>query len=122
MGECQPRRYIFEAGSNRFESYQTCYNFLRSKRYEKEKHRASFDRNYFTTCKGYCGFVRQKTTALGIFRDTAENLAAINEDLNKSIINFDNLTKFIMEQKLSAEQMVSDNDKVRNKILEILGD
>lgn len=72
--------------------------------------------------KDIAGLSDRRRIALGIFRDTAENLAAINEDLNKSITNFDNLTKFIMEQKLSAEQMVSDNDKVRNKILEILGD
>ena len=72
--------------------------------------------------KDIAGLSDRRRPALGIFRDTAENLAAINEDLNKSITNFDNLTKFIMEQKLSAEQMVSDNDKVRNKILEILGD
>lgn len=72
--------------------------------------------------KDIAGLSDRRRTALGIFRDTAENLAAINEDLNKSITNFDNLTKFIMEQKLSAEQVVSDNDKVRNKILEILGD
>lgn len=72
--------------------------------------------------KDIAGLSDRRRIALGIFRDTAENLAAINEDLNKSITNFDNLTQFIMEQKLSAEQMVSDNDKVRNKILEILGD
>lgn len=72
--------------------------------------------------KDISGLSDRRQTALGIFRDTAENLAAINEDLAKSITDFDNLTKFIAEQRQSAEQMVSNNDKVRNKILEILGE
>lgn len=72
--------------------------------------------------KDISGLSDRRQTALDIFRDTAESLAAINEDLVKSIIDFDNLTKFIAEQCQSAEQMVSDNYKVRNKILEILGE
>ena len=72
--------------------------------------------------KDITNLTERRQTALSVFRSTAESLEVINADLAKSITNFDELTHFIAEQRAAASQMVSDNDKVRNKILEIIGE
>lgn len=56
--------------------------------------------------------------ALSSFRMTANNLADINIHLNQKIQFFDG----IVEQITTQSQMVADNDAVRNKILDIIGE
>ncbi len=64
----------------------------------------------------------QRENAVSTFRRTANELETINTNLRQNIAEFDELMKFISEQRGSAEQMVSDNERVKGKILEIIGD
>lgn len=60
--------------------------------------------------------------ALSSFRMTANNLADINMHLNQKIQFFDGIVEQITAQSQMAKQMVADNDAVRNKILDIIGE
>lgn len=60
--------------------------------------------------------------ALSSFRMTANNLADINNHLNQKIQFFDGIAEQIATQSQMAKQMVSDNEAVRNKILDIIGE
>ena len=64
----------------------------------------------------------RKNTALNMFRQTANELAAVNEGLSKSLDILSGLQKFIDEQSAATSQMMADNDSVRSKILEIIGE
>lgn len=60
--------------------------------------------------------------ALSSFRMTANNLADINIHLNQKIQFFDGVVEQIATQSQMAKQMVSDNEAVRNQILDIIGE
>ena len=64
----------------------------------------------------------QKDIALSVFRSTAARLESINEGLQKSVHNLDEMIKFATEQKASVEKNISDNTKVRDKIISIIGE
>ena len=63
----------------------------------------------------------QKEDALAGFRGLVSNLETINSAASKKIESLAVLAGFIAEQTETAEQIISDNEKVRGKILEILG-
>lgn len=63
-----------------------------------------------------------RENALSSFRRTAENLASINIHLGQKIQFFDGIVEQITAQSQMAKQMVADNDAVRNKILDIIGE
>lgn len=46
----------------------------------------------------------------------------MNEELGKSLNSLNTLQMFIDEQTKTANQMISDNEKVRMKILDIIGE
>lgn len=60
--------------------------------------------------------------ALSSFRMTANNLADINVHLNEKIQFFDGIVEQIAAQSKMAKQMVADNEAVRGKILDIIGE
>ena len=60
--------------------------------------------------------------ALSSFRMTANNLADINVHLNQKIQFFDDIVEQIAAQSKMAKQMVADNEAVRGKILDIIGE
>ena len=64
----------------------------------------------------------RRTHALSVFRKTAEDLGTINADLTEKVNQMDALANFIAEEKSSATQMISDNEAVRTRILEIIGE
>ena len=64
----------------------------------------------------------QRDSAISIFRETAHNLETINTGLRASMANLDTLAAFIQEQRGNAEKMVSDNEKVKAKIFDIIGE
>ena len=64
----------------------------------------------------------RRDNAVGVFRQTLRELDSVNPGLKSSIEKFDNLTAFINEQKSIAEAKVSDNEKIRAKIVEIIGE
>lgn len=64
----------------------------------------------------------RKTRAISAFRQTADELASVNEELQKSLLSLSELQKFIDEQTKTANQMISDNTSVRSKILDIIGE
>ena len=63
----------------------------------------------------------EKNQCLSIFRETANDLQKINEEIDeqRSICAF--LISELTEQCKNLEKARSDNDKVRNKILDIIG-
>jgi ABC-type transporter Mla subunit MlaD len=63
----------------------------------------------------------QKDSALSVFRQTANKLETVNKGLTKSVADLDKLIKFASEHKSNAEKIISDNESVRNKILDIIG-
>lgn len=68
------------------------------------------------------GLSEQKEDAISVFRATANQLAAINSTLQIKVGNLNDIAKFIDEQSALANQMIGDNDKVRSKILDIIGE
>lgn len=64
----------------------------------------------------------RRDDAVGVFRKTLDELDNVNLGLKNSIEKFDNLSKFIVEQRAVAESKVSDNEKIRAKIMEIIGE
>ncbi len=64
----------------------------------------------------------RKNNALNVFRQTANELAAVNEGLSKSLDNLSGLQAFINEQSAATTKMMEDNDSVRARILEIIGE
>jgi hypothetical protein len=63
----------------------------------------------------------KRDASLSIFRQTAQNLGAINQDLQKSIDNMSELETFLAEQKIAASKVISDNAHVMDKIYDIIG-
>ncbi len=68
------------------------------------------------------GLSAQREFALSAFRQTATDLDNINSGLREKISNLETLTAFITEQSATVSQMIGDNDKVRTRILEIIGE
>ena len=64
----------------------------------------------------------QKEDALSTFRRTAVQLENINNNLRIKTGELSELAIFIEEQKNVANKMMEDNDKVRGRILEIIGE
>lgn len=68
------------------------------------------------------GLSAQRECALSAFRQTATDLDNINSGLRQKLGNLEALTAFINEQSELANQMIGDNDKVRTRILDIIGE
>lgn len=64
----------------------------------------------------------QQTKAVNTFRETVNELEANNVALRTSVENFNNLMSFIQEKKAEAERMIVNNESVRQKILDIIGE
>ncbi len=64
----------------------------------------------------------QRTRAVNTFRETVNELEANNVALQASVDNFNKLMAFIQEKKAEAERMISDNESVRQKIIDIIGE
>lgn len=65
---------------------------------------------------------QQKNDALSVFRNTANQLEQINDELGESLENLSTLAAFIAEKKTDTELMMADNNAVRSKIIEIIGE
>lgn len=63
----------------------------------------------------------QKEDALAGFRGLVSNLETINAVASEKVESLAILAGFIAEQTEAAEQIIADNERVRSKILEILG-
>lgn len=64
----------------------------------------------------------RKESAISSFRRTANELGSINEQLSSRNQFYDSLVEIVADQKRQTEKMMSDNEHVRNKILEIIGE
>ena len=64
----------------------------------------------------------RKESAISSFRRTANELGSINEQLSSRNQFYDSLVEIVIDQKRQTEKMMSDNDNVRKKILEIIGE
>ena len=64
----------------------------------------------------------KREVALNAFRQAATDLDNINSGLRDKINKFNNLTAFIDSQRSTASQIIEDNDKVRKRILDIIGE
>ena len=63
-----------------------------------------------------------KENALSSFRECANSLNGINEELKDKVATLDRLIKFASGEKSMAEKMMNDNESVRKKILDIIGE
>ena len=64
----------------------------------------------------------RKESAISSFRRTANELGSINEQLSSRNQFYDSLMATVIDQKHQTEKMMSDNEHVCNKILEIIGE
>ena len=64
----------------------------------------------------------EKNAALSIFRQTATNLQNINQRLGTTVDNIENLIDYAQRSKNDVTKMMSDNEAVRSKIIEIIGE
>lgn len=71
---------------------------------------------------GIASLSARKTKALSAFRQTANELAAVNAELEKSLSALDSLRTFVAEQTDAANKMIADNSAIRTKILDIIGE
>ena len=65
---------------------------------------------------------QKRDSTISMFRNTARNLEQINADLQVYAERFETLAAFAQAQKAEADKMIADNDKVRAKMLEIIGE
>ena len=65
---------------------------------------------------------KKRSNALGVFRETAIELGEINETLHDRVNQLDVLSAFIADERKSAGKMIEDNDRVKARILEIIGE
>ena len=64
----------------------------------------------------------EKDATLSIFRQTATNLENINHRLGTTVDNIENLIDYAQRSKNDVTKMMSDNEAVRSKIIEIIGE
>lgn len=64
----------------------------------------------------------KRDVALSAFRQAATDLDNINSGLRDKINKFNDLAAFIDSQRSTASQIIEDNDKVRKRILDIIGE
>lgn len=64
----------------------------------------------------------KRDVALSAFRQAATDLDNINSGLRDKINKLNDLAAFIDSQRSTASQIVEDNDKVRKRILDIIGE
>lgn len=64
----------------------------------------------------------KRDVALSASRQAATDLDNINSGLRDKINKFNDLTAFIDSQRSTASQIIEDNDKVRKRILDIIGE
>ena len=63
-----------------------------------------------------------KECALSSFRSAANNLGGINENLKDKVDKLQSLINFATDKKGEAEKMINDNEAVRQKIIDIIGE
>ena len=63
----------------------------------------------------------KRDQSLSIFRQTAQNLEAINTELVGTINKMDEMMQFIATQKEAASKVIADNNHVTEKIYDIIG-
>ncbi len=68
------------------------------------------------------GLSMQKDNALSAFRKTAVELDTINDGLRTKLGNLSELESFIQSQRTSADKMIADNEAIRQRILDIIGE
>ena len=64
----------------------------------------------------------KRDVALSAFRQAATDLDKSNSGLRDKRNKFNDLTAFIDSQRSTASQIIEDNDKVRKRILDIIGE
>lgn len=64
----------------------------------------------------------EKDATLSIFRQTATNLNNINQRLGTTVDNIENLIDYAQRSKSDVVKMMADNEAVRAKIIEIIGE
>lgn len=64
----------------------------------------------------------KRDAALSTFRQVVIDLDNINSGLREKINKLNDLTSFIHSQHSIASQIIEDNDKVRKRILDIIGE
>lgn len=64
----------------------------------------------------------KRDVALSAFRQVATDLDNVNCGLRDKISKFNDLAAFIDSQRSTASQIIEDNDKVRKRILDIIGE
>lgn len=60
--------------------------------------------------------------ALSVFRQTANELSGINNQLATKMDELSSLAQFISGQLESTQAQIEDNESVRSRILEIIGE
>lgn len=63
----------------------------------------------------------KRDQSLSIFRQTAQNLEAINTELSGTINKMDEMVAFINTQRNAAKKVIADNNHVTEKIYDIIG-
>lgn len=63
-----------------------------------------------------------KESALSSFRSVANNFGGINENLKDKVGKLQSLIDFATDKKGEAEKMINDNEAVRQKIIDIIGE
>lgn len=63
----------------------------------------------------------KRDQSLSIFRQTAQNLEAINTELKGTINKMDEMVEFISTQRDTANKVISDNTHVMERIYDIIG-
>lgn len=64
----------------------------------------------------------KRDMALSTFRQAATDLDNVNCGLRAKIAKFDELAQFIDSQRSTASLIIEDNDAVRKRILDIIGE
>lgn len=65
---------------------------------------------------------QQRDTALNIFRGTINKIDNVNTELEQSVARFNSLIDFATHKRAEAQKQLDENMKIRQKIVEIIGE
>lgn len=65
---------------------------------------------------------QQKEVSLSVFRRTADSLKQINDGLNTQFKNLEHILEFANGYKKDIQLKMKDNDAVRQRIIDIIGE
>lgn len=88
----------------------------------RKRTNAAMNKTMTRVVKDVHALSQRKENAVSAFRAAANNLAQINDELQDEVMYIKQLATFAAEKEAEAERMIADNNAVRGKIIDLIGE